>query len=370
MNNREQRAEEYYKYVVLHYEIGDIIEMYKIYLMNNPISVPLWDNEYNDPTSFLYYFDRQCPQYVDVFNAIEDQNRLYIVGDGPGTGSIAAWITDRQYLSQEPNDIGKIAKKIGIIKEGLPKKDDIIVLFNVLEYIKVEKWTSYDRVIIVDENFDKKLPGFFPHSDGAGRVFYKGIKMGPLVMFPLQNNRYMFDKYGAVNPEDYKSEVMAILMKIKIDKKKGFKVNVTKNKGMNIVTRNDMLDTRAKKEGSFKNIKKIVKKVYPGKNIIFTHDGMIVRFYNDYKTIRFTDNYYFNEGFYYVRTLRPRMLQYIKLRGMKETVRVYMVKSVIVRGITYGVYKDFRDMVTLTDMADDIVETNRGIVNMYDTYGV
>jgi hypothetical protein len=72
-NSMIEMEEEYYQFLKDNFEEGQIYEMYKIFIMKNPLEVPLWANTYNDPCSFNYHMDRQYPQYVDVIRAIQTE---------------------------------------------------------------------------------------------------------------------------------------------------------------------------------------------------------------------------------------------------------------------------------------------------------
>jgi len=346
LNSKEDRDIEYFHYVRFNFSLERRIELYKRFLRKRPVTLPIWANEYDDPTSFLFYFEKQVPMYMDVLRSIEGDDRLYIVGDGPGTASIAAYTVGKRYASNEPNRIGLIAKELGIIKPEPLKPTDIIILFNVLEYIKIEHFINHQKIIIVDENYSKPIEGLGFHPDGAGKVFFKGVRMRDLMLFPLQNSRFMLNRGDkTVKPIDYKAEVLSSIMRLKVDLDNGREVSVTEEQGLNLITRNDPQDKRAKKEGSIKNIRGEMLKVYPGKNILYANDSIVRKFYHDYKTIRYTDNYYFLDGYYYVRTHAPRLLQYIKLRNAKQTIRVYFVKSIFRDGVWYGAFRDVRDLM-------------------------
>jgi len=185
---------EYYDYLKSQYTEQQIFEMYKIFLMKNPLEIPLWANTYRDPSSFSFHMDRQYPQYVDVIRAIDTPGRLYIVGDGPGTGSLAAWTVGREYISMEPNGIGDIAKAIGLIRGDInlvDKNDDILLLFNVVQYFTEEERIDYYEfrsILIIDEAMTEEMfdikqrredlyerrrkSNFVPHKQGAGKVFF------------------------------------------------------------------------------------------------------------------------------------------------------------------------------------------------------
>jgi len=132
-----QVSDDYYDYINNNYYMTDRVEMYKRYVTMKSINYPMYPASYKDPLCFGRHFDVQLEQYIDIFSHIETKGRLYIVGDGPGTASIAAFITGRDYVSFEPNAIGDVARHLGIIStQTEPERNlgDIFILFHVTQF--------------------------------------------------------------------------------------------------------------------------------------------------------------------------------------------------------------------------------------------
>jgi len=348
-SSEDDRQQQYYDYLKKTYKEEEIFLMYKSFLMRNPVGVPLWENEYKDPTSFVFYFERQLSQYIDVIRAIETKGRLNIIGDGPGTASLAAWTLGRDYVSMEPNPIGDIARNIGLIKVGVGDKDnDILLLFNVKEYLtkkEMEEYLTYDSVVLVDENVDKQIKGMDFHIRGGGKVFYKKVKMKDLSTFPVENTRYLFNRNGKlVDPQDYKATVLAQIMGIKVGE--GKKVIVGDGEEMNLVTRNDPNDKRAKPKGSMKNVRGTRVKVYPGRNEVILNDSKARVYYQDYGSMRYVKDYHLIDDYYYVKTLAPQRVQFIVERETAIMLNVYLIRRIMHGGVLYGVFRDYRTMMS------------------------
>jgi len=368
--------QEYFEYVKQNYHQDEIFQMYKLFQLRNPLEVPLWANMYNDSCSFNFHMERQYPQYVDVIRSIQDEGRLFIVGDGPGTASLAAWKVGRDYISVEPNEIGDIAKQIGLIKgsrDEVDKQNDILLLFNVSQYLtELERkdFFSFFNMIIIDEamsedymELKKRMNGLqkrrgvyrplIAHSRGAGKVFFKGVKLGDIMMFPLENTRYLLNRGGQkVNPMDYRSMVAADLMGITVAGE-GKPICLDEMEYMNIITKNDPTDKRARDTSSIKLVDGNYIKAYPGKNLLSLLDSRVVRYFHDYNSLRYAKDYVLCDEFYYVRTPVPHRLQYIKTRE-DGFVKVYLIKKMVQGGVLFGVYRDYRHIMAtqLAHVAD------------------
>jgi len=164
---------------------------YRNLLRLNSDDLPLWAQDYHTPFSFSKHFEHQLFEYVEVLAKIKQREDYvyYFVGDGPGTGAIACEILRLNYVSMEPNGIGKIAREIGLISDFTPndvknEEKAVLCLFNVVQYISLEQWLVTDRVLIVDPYLDEDL-GMHHEVSSCGNVFQRGLNFFPLVGFNL-----------------------------------------------------------------------------------------------------------------------------------------------------------------------------------------
>jgi len=238
------------------------------------------------------------------------------------------------------------------------------LLFNVIQYIpegELKEYYSYRNIVIIDEAMlaeynevkcrkqgDRRRNDrmFRPHPQGGGKVFVKNVKMGPIMTFPLENTRYLFNRNGQlVTPQDYRSQVVVDLMGIKTGD--GKLVCLEESEYTNVMTKNDPKDKRAKPTSSIKLVEGQYVKVYPGKNLLTLEDSRVKRYFHDYNSMRFTDNYVFHQDYYYVKTPVPHRLQYIKLRDTGKYINVYLIKKIVQGGVMYGVYRDYLNMMAV-----------------------
>jgi len=128
-----------------------LVNKYMDWMRKNNATVPIKDNDYSNPLNFVDYFNRQIGQYMDVIRQQRDR-RYYIVGDGPGTASVACLLLGVDYYSYEPNAIGDRAREIGLVTsqyEGEPLPSvDIVFLANVDPYVDYDQYSDYDRVVV------------------------------------------------------------------------------------------------------------------------------------------------------------------------------------------------------------------------------
>lgn len=369
-----QRESEYIDYVKELYPYERVVEMYCNMMKEYSYTCPMWANDYTDPTSFSTYFQGQVAQYMDVIKNIQNKSRLVIYSDGPGTGSYAALLLGREYVSYEPNDIGRIAKQIGLIVE--PEKenldDDVFLYFNCIEYYKDEHIGERKHVVIIDENI-RFIPGIRPVKTGGGKVFYKNVDVTPLCLYPLESSRFVVSSMGGkVNPVTYKAIVMCELMGITVDLDARKVTTEVEDEEFNIMTRNDPFTRRAKRNGDYKNIRGENYKVYPGSNTVFTNSGVENIIMNKYSMDRVVTEYLYIDGYYYVRTLRPERVDYITLKDTGDNVRVFLVKRIRHKNIVYGVYRDTRNIMASTMNNDSDLQSSGNVSRTddddYDAY--
>jgi len=119
----------------------------------------------------LIIFFRQLGQYLDIIRNCRDR-RYYIIGDGPGTASIACMMLDVPYFSMEPNDIGSKARSLGIITSdsfGELYEDDIVFLANVGDYVDYSLYADNDKIIVDYSGIEQD--GLVRCEGGRGSVY-------------------------------------------------------------------------------------------------------------------------------------------------------------------------------------------------------
>lgn len=350
------------------YDKDFLYKKYRYAMYVNAITVPLWANTYHDPMSFSVHFERQVQQYVDVFSKCSP-GRLNIVGDGPGTASLAAYVVGRQYVSSEPNGIGSIARDIGLITSNqlcCIEKNDILCLFNVFSHVSVDLY-YHPRVIVIEQNFQQSMirkkdkqknkKDYIPLKalgTGAAKVYYRGVDIKPLTTFKLQNPKYMFTKdglVGPVDPQDDKAKTIAQMCRIPTDDKA---VKVTSDvcrPYLNLLTRNNPNDLRAKTIVD-KNVRDVFVSVYPGHNRIFTNDSYVQIDATNYGNNIRCRKYEYIQGFYLVMSQRPERVSgiYDEDEIFIRLYLLYKIKSP--DGKQYGVYRRY-DNVTAAMYTDE-----------------
>jgi len=331
---------------------------YKKYLMRESITVPIWANTFSSPLSFLKYFEKQVSQYVDIFSNLKTGGRLFIVGDGPGTASLAAILAGRSYFSTEPNDIGKLARSLGIISgvNGIVEENDIVCLFQVLKYGGLE-YLDCDRLIIVDDYLEIEDLRLAPLESGGGKVFLKNVVVDGLVTFPYENPRFMFDKNGKIetlNPVDVKGKAICAISHLPVGQD-GRKVAADSSLPyMNLITRNDPNDKRIRGKKS-KNIKGSSYEVVKGSNRVVTKDSILLRDFEGFSSMRRVREYKIIGEYYIIRNLRPEKIEGVYLHD-GSYVRIYLLYVLDVLGKSHGVYVRY-DKVLASEYRDAVDQT-------------
>jgi len=200
-------CDDYYNWVRT-FEIEEIVRRYRSWLIRCQQNLSLSKGKYGDPLAFVEKMEKQIPLYVDIIKAIASDKELYIVGDGPGTASIAALMCSRPYFSYEPNPIGEEAVKLGIItqtqKQDSRKSKSVVLLFNVLEYIEFSDYKD-DEVIVFSsacEFGDMKFDGMVRPDVYRGHL-YTNIKLKKMVGIPRDTSNFaILEKMQPVKPMD------------------------------------------------------------------------------------------------------------------------------------------------------------------------
>jgi len=328
----------------------------------NSDDLPLWAQDYHTPFSFSKHFEHQLFEYVEVLAKIKQKEDYiyYFVGDGPGTGAIACEILHLNYVSMEPNGIGKIAREIGLISDFTPndikkEKKAVLCLFNVVQYISLEQWLVTDRVLIVDPYLDEDL-GMHHEVSSCGNVFQRGLQFFPLVGFNLVTHSRPFFIGKKIFPTDFRAALQADMEQLLVEQD-GMPVTTHPDKmEMNILTRNHPGDHRVKNL----NYKEIFGSVYPvrkGKNFLRTNDAVVTRHYNGYRDVRIGLDYKEDRGLIFIESIRPERVEGYIRNGEKNLSRLMLLQIVEKNDRRFGIYRDISQLGIAE--VDDIVSRRK-----------
>jgi hypothetical protein len=347
-----RREAEYLEYVKEILPYDEIISRYIRYLKEYNVSIPLWDNRYLDPGSFAERFFSQVAIYVDIIKNMRTEGLLVIKSDGPGTASYAAYLLGREYISDEPGDIGRIARAIGLIKEGKENDaQDIFLYFNCIQYFDNNYLESKDKVVIYNETI-REIEGFSAVSTGAGKVLVKNVELDQLSTLVLRSSRFMFRDGQTAFPDEYRTAVICELMGIPMSES-GKRVTLDMaSTDFHIIDRNDPMQNRVRKDGAYKEIQGNNYKVYPGDNVIYLNDGISNLYFNRYKMDNIVESYVTHEGYFYVRTLVPERVDKLRLKDTQEIIRVFLVKKMKFKDTVFGVYRPIKEL-SASNMMDN-----------------
>lgn len=372
---------DYYDYVNSTFELKDRVKLYHNMLKMTIDIKPEWAKDYESPYEFNAFFEQQLFDYIEVLSKVEDKEHsvFFFVGDGPGTGAIASIILGLEYMSMEPNGIGRIAKQIGIITgftqedveryERETSKNPVMCLFYVLKHVEKDMWYDNYPMIIIDGKYNGRYMATHQQDmivkeyddglreeiqlrnsinvveTGCGNVFTYDVDIRELNNYKMISHSRQFFKDKLIEPVDWRSCVQAYLEKMNVSNNEGSMQVVSDGKVplMNIFTRNDPRDKRTK-NNMYKQIHGNVYKVNKGMNSVWTRDAVLIRTFNGYKDIRFSDDYYEMKGLFYVPTPRPERLEGIFKKGSREMIRLILIRKMVLSGVVYGIYRDYEHL--------------------------
>jgi len=315
-----------------------VLQRYMSWMRLNNYTLPIADQDYSNPLNFVDYFFRQLGQYIDIIQKNKSR-RYYIVGDGPGTASAACIMLGVDYVSIEPNDIGKIARDIGIITsdELLEKRDDdIVFLANVGDYVDYKDYEYYDRVI-VDYSGVEALD--LKRSYGGRGSVYSTFDIR-LSTFPRRSNCLGLLKDKRVYPMTPLAKQMCIENDIDIttNRENGYCVTTNREEdAMNMISMELPSDMRARK-GHVKMIKGVFFEYYDEGQRVYGTDMICEYHPKSYSVVKYVNKYYIDGDIIHVCSPRPE-----KVRGIimddGRVMKLFYLSSYDSDGKHYGRYR-------------------------------
>jgi len=326
-----------------------LVNKYMDWMRKNNATVPIKDNDYSNPLNFVDYFNRQIGQYMDVIRQQRDR-RYYIVGDGPGTASVACLLLGVDYYSYEPNAIGDRAREIGLVTsqyEGEPLPSvDIVFLANVDPYVDYDQYSDYDRVVV---DFSGKGGKDLSRSYGGRGTVYSTYDI-ELVAFPRRSSCLGILKDKEVAPQTALANQICIENGIKVNEDSIYKVTTNEYEDeFNMITLEKPSDKRARK-GHVKFVKGVFFYYFDDGQRVYYDEGMVVYHPMSYKGIAYTRDYYVDGNVVHVRSVRPEKLCGILLDDGRIERLFYISQYENEHGQRHGIYKLMSQMFRKENM--------------------
>lgn len=315
-----------------------LAEFYMRWMRENNATLTIKDQDYSNPLNFVDYFFRQLGQYIDIIRN-DRKRRYYIIGDGPGTASIACLILSVSYVSMEPNMIGAQARALGIItsiEKPFLEDDDIVFFANVGDYVNYSDYDNYDKVIVdfsgIEQSRLKRAFG------GRGSV-YSTMDI-VLTSFPRRSMCVGLLQDKKVVPTTSLAKQMLIENGIDIyaDNEGTYRVTTNEQEDvMNLISMELPSDLRARK-GHIKKFIGVFFQYYDEGQRVISEEGFSEYFPKSYNSVRYVKKFFLDGDIIHVQSPRPE-----KVRGVYmddgRIMKLFYVSSYSVRGMTYGRYR-------------------------------
>lgn len=153
----------------------------------------MMDDIYEDELNHYRALEQRIAEMVSIISKTTEEV-LHFPGDGIGVGSLAASMLGRKYVSSEPNGIGELARRLGIITRDWPIEQHIAsypeatyVLSNLSRFMDMAKMSQQVRAIIYDVSMTQ-----YPHYskiDEQGVLTQNHPIMSAPALIPTQSVR-------------------------------------------------------------------------------------------------------------------------------------------------------------------------------------
>jgi len=335
---------DYYDCVLSVVNIEERVRKYRVWLAANATDVKVKENTFGSPLTFAYNFERNMSEQLRVYSEL-GLDRLNIIGDGAGSGSVAAISMSLDYVSSENNKIGLEAISLGIVStitDSNKEFDRVLVCSNVVNYFKEGEWdyyfSNYDRIVVIEEDRTFKNKEKFTQIPMTfGKVWVKGIVVSdPIKLNPLARSYNYLQLREPVCPIDEKSRIYVEGI-AKSDE--GLRVSSDDIEGaFNMRTLNYPGNLDYARTGQVK-MKRGCKFKYYSVGQVVVFPGEVFKYYpNDLDNPSSYSGQVRRDGDYYIiRVKNPRRIRFILYDDM--AVRVYYIKTVK-SAISESYYRD------------------------------
>lgn len=197
---------DYYDFIKANYTMMQRVEMYIEWLIRNATDVPFKYNSYSCPQAMAKTTIQQVNRYKEILGKIDGE--IDILSDGAGTCSMACVIIGKKYNSVEPNAVGDIARRLGII-DGLFNTGHTLVVANAGLYEENKRLMErYTKVVVIDEGCKFNHEDYVKVPNCNGRISVKGITLNHEYRYARSVVEFVRDREPVV-PKDEKSRYFA-----------------------------------------------------------------------------------------------------------------------------------------------------------------
>lgn len=138
---------DYFDYIISTFTLKERALMYSSYLTRTARKIDYSEVDYKLSISDSYYISQsQLPQYE---YAIDQFTKVALPSDGIGVASMYCIMRDIDYVSWEPNDVGLIARRLGIITSDSPILDEsrVYLYFYCSQYYSLPMFLGQQFVV-------------------------------------------------------------------------------------------------------------------------------------------------------------------------------------------------------------------------------
>jgi len=331
---RVNYANDYLAYVSATYSIADCVKMYLNYLDVNQMELKVGLNTWGNPRYFVDTMRRQIEMYGRIIRQHRD-SFYHIIGDGPGTASIACIIEGVEYSSSEPNQIAQMAKELGIVRlKKYEGKKKILFLANIAEYVDISSFVkNEEKVIVIDERrcFEGQEM-LVPVPDSDRLVWTKGIEV------EFYNRIAKCEKFlearAPITPMDYKSKVYVEERGIE-QNDNGFKISYTRSNIPDVLCIRDMgipASMKYSRKGEIKRNDGVEFKFTSSAQVVVTENTLYEYYPIEVGDSRILEqkSYWKNEDYYVSHVKNPQKVR--KVRDGGSLISVYLIAVITKRG--------------------------------------
>jgi len=274
------------------YTTLQLAQYYMKWMREHNATLTIKDQDYSSPLNFVDYFFRQLGQYIDIIQN-DRKRRYYIIGDGPGTASIACLILSVNYVSMEPNMIGAQARDLGIITDKDKPEledDDVIFLANVGDYVNYADYDNYDKIIVDFSGVEQ--PRLKRSYGGRGSV-YSTMDI-VLTSFPRRSMCVGLLQDKKVVPTTFLAKQMLIENGIDIysDSEGTYRVTTNEQEDvMNLISMELPSDLRARK-GHVKKFMGVFFQYFDEGQRVISEEGFSEYFPKSYNSVRYVKKFF------------------------------------------------------------------------------
>jgi len=175
------------------------------------VAIPVLKQDYSDHLMNYNAFAHRLPLIMDLIAQVPEYVKIIAPGDGVGVAAVSCLLLGREYYASEPNDIGAVARDLGIIQsrataeelistmDKYDREPILVILSNIAIYCDISEYCRCFPVLVLEAQGIFKGSNYLHSIPDSGCRLWTNTDIGFKVCNRLMEGVPNYDRFLSKN---------------------------------------------------------------------------------------------------------------------------------------------------------------------------